>query len=83
MMVFYHVWAVLIGHGHAAVIEFIVDMGDHVITHLIAVVVLKAGVLHVGCKVVKRVRSRKVAMATKEDGEDKDEKEVSKVHSPD
>jgi hypothetical protein len=58
MIELYHLWLFVTGHGYEAVIEFIVDMGDHVVTHMIAVIVLKAGVLHIGVKVVKRVHRK-------------------------
>jgi hypothetical protein len=60
MDAFFHVWVVLIEHGHAAIVEFVLDMGDHVVTHLIAIVVIKLGIVHVGWTVIKRVRKRNV-----------------------
>jgi hypothetical protein len=60
MDAFYHVWMVVTGHGYAAIVEFVIDMGDHVVTHLVAIIVIKSGVI-VGWKTVKHVRTRKVA----------------------
>ena len=57
MDAFYHVWLVVTDHGYAAVIEFIVDMGDQVVTHLVYIIVLKSGVI-VGWRAVKHVRNR-------------------------
>jgi hypothetical protein len=59
MLFFQNVWLFVAAHGYGAIIELIVDLGDHVATHAIAIVVLKAGAVHIGYKVVKRVRTRK------------------------
>lgn len=66
MLSLYHVMMVVTEHGYAAIAEFIVTMGDQVVTHLVTVIVIKAGVLHVGWKIVKHVRKKKVAAATDE-----------------
>ena len=66
MFTLYNVWMFVADHGHGAFIEFIVDLGDHYMTHLIAVIVFKAGVVHIGYTVVKRVRKHKAAKAAKE-----------------
>ena len=60
MFTLYNVWMFVADHCHGAFVEFIVDLGDHYMTHFIAVIVFKAGVLHVGYKVVQRVRKHKV-----------------------
>ena len=60
VLTLYNVWMFVIEHGHGAFMEFIVDLGDHYMTHLFAVVVFNGGVMHVGCKVVRRIRKRKM-----------------------
>lgn len=62
MTALYQALMVVIGHSYAAIVEFVVDMGDQVVTHLIMVIVIKAGVLHVGWKVVRRVRHKTVVV---------------------
>ena len=61
MLFIQNLWLFVADHGYGAIIEFIVDLGDHVTSHVFAIVVIKAGVAHVGWKVVKHVRARKAA----------------------
>jgi hypothetical protein len=65
MLALYQVFLVATDHGYAAFIEFVVDLGDGIFTHAIAVLVFKAGAVHVGWKVVKRVRRKTVAPKAK------------------
>jgi hypothetical protein len=60
MVSLFHVFQVATDYGYAAFIEFFVDMGDQAVTHVIAVIVFKAGAIHVGWKVFKHVRRKKV-----------------------
>lgn len=66
MFTLYNVWMFVAEHGPGAFIEFIVDLGDHYMTHMIAVIVFKAGVLHIGYKVVQRVRKHKAGKPAKD-----------------
>lgn len=64
MTSFYQIWLIVTNHGYAAVVEFIVETGDQIVTHLFTIIVIKAGVLHVGWRIVKRVRNRKTPAMT-------------------
>lgn len=61
MLTLYNILMVVTEHGYAAIAEFTVTIGDQIVTHLIAVIVIKAGVLHIGWRVVKHVRKKKIA----------------------
>lgn len=63
MFILYNVWLFMTDHGHGAIIEFIVDVGDHAVTHVLAVLVFKAGAARIGIKIARRLRKRKLAKA--------------------
>lgn len=58
MFLINEVWMLVAHHGYHAFIEFIIDMSDHMVTHVLAIVVFKAGVAHVSVVAVKHVRKR-------------------------
>jgi hypothetical protein len=60
MMEFHTIWLIVTHYGYDAIVELVVDLGDHFITHYVVycVVVGKTGVVF-AYKVVKRTRTRK------------------------
>lgn len=60
MMQFHTIWLIVVHYTYDSTMEFIVDAGDHFVSHYVFVLVLKAGVIHAGWLVVKRVRKGRV-----------------------
>jgi len=52
------IWLFLSHYSYDAVMELFVDFGDHMVSHYVFIIVLKAGVLHVSWVAIKHVRKR-------------------------
>lgn len=51
----YHLLFVAYHYGYDAIVELFVDFSDQLITHYVLIIVIKAGVVHIGFKVFRRV----------------------------
>ena len=59
MFEFHTIWLVVFHYGYEAVVEFVIDIGDHYMTHVVFVWVLKAGAVHGVVVAANRIRKHR------------------------
>jgi len=59
MLEIHAIWLVVTHYGYDAVMELVVDFGDHFVSHYVFVIILKAGAVHGVYTVVRHVRKRR------------------------
>jgi hypothetical protein len=57
MMEFHTIWVIVAHYGYDAVVEFFVEFGDHYITHVVLIWIVKAGAVHGVCSIVNHVHT--------------------------
>jgi hypothetical protein len=60
-MQFQSIWMTIThyGYGYDVMMEFIVDVSDHLVTHVYFIIILKAGIVHGGWLLVRRLHRYK------------------------